>query len=142
MTAQRDADPFVVAVGRGLRPKDVIALYGAVGWGGVDDYEEDAIQAAIVNTLCVIHAVDGDGELIGFARLFGDGVFHTSLAEIVVHPNWQRRGVGTAMLAKACELCSGTAIFLETFRGQEQFFERCGFVTKDRMVVMSRRPQD
>jgi GNAT superfamily N-acetyltransferase len=141
MTAQRDENSFVVAVGQALRPKNVIALYGAVGWGGVDDYDEDAVQSALGNTLCVIHATDGDGTLIGFARLFGDGVFHTSLAEIIVHPNWQRRGVGKAMLARACEFCSGTAIFLETFRGQEHFFERCGFVAKDHMVVMSRRPQ-
>jgi GNAT superfamily N-acetyltransferase len=63
------------------------------------------------------------------------------VAEIIVHPNWQRKGVGRAMLSKACEVCAGTAIFLETFRGQGRFFESCGFVAKSQMVVMSRRPQ-
>jgi GNAT superfamily N-acetyltransferase len=91
--------------------------------------------------LCIVHATDPDGSLIGFARLFGDGIFHTSLAEIVVHPNWQRKGVGTALLAEACELYAGTSIFLETFRGQEPFFESCGFTVKPHMVVMSRRRQ-
>jgi GNAT superfamily N-acetyltransferase len=65
----------------------------------------------------------------------------TALAEIVVHPGWQRRGVGKAILSKACELCAGTAIYLETFRGEEPFFESCGFVAKGKMVVLSRPPR-
>jgi GNAT superfamily N-acetyltransferase len=122
MTIGCENDPFVIMVGERPRATEVIALYGAAGWGSADDYDEDAVQSALVNTMCVIHAADRDGRLIGFARLFGDGIFHTSLAEILVHPNWQGRGVGTAMLSKACELCAGTAIFLETFQGQEPFF--------------------
>ena len=134
-------DAFVVLVGERPEASGVIALYGAVGWGDADDYDTGKVEAALANTMCVIQAVDGSGMLIGFARLFGDGVGHTSLAEIVVHPGWQRRGVGRAMLSRACELCAGTAIFLETFRGQERFFESCGFAAKRQMVVMSRRPQ-
>lgn len=141
MTIHKDGDAFAIAVGERPSATEVIALYGAAGWGSADEYDEDAVQSALVNTMCLIHATDHDGRLIGFARLFGDGVFHTSLAEIIVHPNWQGRGVGTAMLSKACELCGGTSIFLETFKGQEHFFEGCGFVSRDRMVVMSRRPQ-
>jgi len=133
--------PFLVVVGKRPEAADVIALYGAVGWGEADDYDEDSVRSALANTLCIVHATDTDGRLIGFARLFGDGIFHTSLAEIVVHPNWQRKGVGTALLAAACELCADTSIFLETFRGQEPFYESCGFSVKSHMVVMSRRRQ-
>ena len=132
---------FDIVVGERPRPAEVIALYGAVGWGGAGDYDEGKVQAALSNTMCVVQAVGRDGTLIGFARLFGDGVIHTSLAEIVVHPGWQRKGVGRAILSEACELCAGTAIFLETFRGEEHFFESCGFAAKGQMVVMSRRPQ-
>ena len=49
--------------------------------------------------------------------------------------------MGKAILSKACELCAGTAIYLETFRGEEPFFESCGFVTKRQMVVLSRPPR-
>jgi len=143
MTTASDSrqQPFLVAAGKSPEAADVIALYGAVGWGEVDDYDEDSVRSALANTLGIVHATDPEGRLIGFARLFGDGIFHTSLAEIVVHPNWQRKGVGTALLAAACELCADTSIFLETFRGQEPFFESCGFSVKSHMVVMSRRPQ-
>jgi ribosomal protein S18 acetylase RimI-like enzyme len=141
MTADPNGDAFSIVLGGRPRAADAIALYGAVGWGEADDYDEGKVQAALANTMCVIQAADRNGKLIGFARLFGDGVIHTSLAEIIVHPNWQRRGVGRAMLSKACELCAGTAIFLETFRGQECFFEGCGFTAKSHMVVMSRRPR-
>ena len=141
MAVDPDRDAFGVVVGQVPAARDVIALYGAVGWGKADAYNEGEIQAALTNTMCIIHATDRDGALIGLARLFGDGVLQTSLAEIVVHPNWQRRGVGRAMLSKACELCAATAIFLETFRGNESFFDHCDFIAREHMVVMSRRPQ-
>jgi len=140
MSIDAGTDTFTIVMGEVPRATDAIALYAAVGWGDADD-DEGKIQAALVNTMCVIQAIDRNGTLIGLARLFGDGIIHTSLAEIVVHPNWQRRGVGRAMLSKASEVCAGTAIFLETFRGQEHFFESCGFVARPQMVVMSRRPQ-
>jgi GNAT superfamily N-acetyltransferase len=140
MSVDSGTDTFAVVIGERPRATDAIALYDAVGWGNADDYDEGRVQAALANTMCVIQATDREGALIGLARLFGDGVIHTSLAEIVVHPNWQRRGVGRAMLSKACEVCGDTAIFLETFRGQEHFFKGCGFVVKPQMVVLSRRP--
>ena len=121
MTTRCDDDPFVIVVAERPRASEVIALYGAAGWGSADDYDEDAVQSALVNTMCVIHAADRDGRLIGFARLFGDGIFHTSLAEIIVHPKWQGKGVGTAMLSKACELCAGTAIFWRPSGGRSIF---------------------
>ncbi len=143
MTDITETDRFEVVVEKqGIEARDVIALYVSVGWGDIDDYSAETVQEALLNTSCVIHAVDRPGNVIGLARVFGDGAIHTSLAEIVVHPVWQRRGVGRAMLSKVCELYANTAIFLETFKGQEEFFRRCGFATKGQMIVMSRRPQN
>ena len=38
---------FDIVVGERPRPAEVIALYGAVGWGGAGDYDEGKVQAAL-----------------------------------------------------------------------------------------------
>ncbi len=143
MTDSRETKAYEVAVGtQGLQAGDVIALYGLCGWGDADDYNPENVQAALLNSTCVIYAIDRSGTVVGLTRAFGDGIIHTALAEILVHPQWRRKGVGKAMLSKLCELHGDTAIFLETYKGQEDFFRSCGFVVKDQMVVMSRRAQN
>lgn len=117
--------------------EDVANLYALVGWGS--DHRPDEVRAALLNTGCVIRAVTGAGTTIAFARVFGDGKFYTCVAEIVVHPEWQRNGVGSSLLTKVIELYPRSPLFLETFRGNEGFFLRSGFVAKDRMVVMSKK---
>ena len=42
-------------------------------------------------------AFEGD-ELVGFGRTVDDGRFYAILADVVVAPAWQRRGVGTAIV--------------------------------------------
>lgn len=59
-----------------------------------------------------------------------------------MHPDWQRRGVGTTLLSQISELYRHSPIFLETFRGQEAFFTRSEFTAKERMVVMSKKRAD
>src|SRR4029077_3643808 len=37
--------PFLVVVGERPEATDVIALYGAVGWGEADEYDEDTVRS-------------------------------------------------------------------------------------------------
>ena len=120
--------------------EDVARLYTLVGWG--ESYSVDEVRQALLDTQSVIRAVTSAGETIGFARIFGDGRYYTCIGELVVHPDWQGRGIGTALLSRACELYGRSPIFLETFRGREGFFERSGFNAKAEMVVMSKRKSE
>ncbi len=117
--------------------EEVARLYTLIGWG--QHYDVDEVRTALLKTGSVIRAVTDAATTIGFARIFGDGRFYTCVAEVVVHPDWQRRGVGTALLSKISELYRHSPIFLETFRGQEGFFTQSGFTAKERMVVMSKK---
>jgi len=123
-----------------LMASEVIRLYAAVGWGDEQAYDRTQVRRALERTTFLVYAADRERNLLGFARAFSDDTFHTSLAELVVHPQHQRRGIGRTLLAAVIERYATTAIFLEAVEGQEDFFLRCGFDQKKGMTVLTRRP--
>ncbi|MBA3919890.1 MAG: GNAT family N-acetyltransferase [Gemmatimonas sp.] len=87
-------------------------------------YDVDRAALAIARTQNV--AARAEGTLIGCARILSDGYFFGTIPEILVHPAWQRRGIGRALIEVAWEL-SPTGLFFGAQPGNEPFFEQCGF---------------
>ena len=75
---------------------EIRALYAAVGWTA---YTEDlpALERGFQNSLLVLAAYE-DGELIGLIRAVGDGATVVFVQDLLVAPQKQRQGVGTALL--------------------------------------------
>lgn len=71
------------------------------------------------------------GRLVGLARVFSDGVRSSWLSEICVHPDWQRKGVGRALLASVRDRFAHTALFTEAFADNLEFFRPYIPVTPD-----------
>lgn len=57
-----------------------------------------AIARAHLESDAWVGARAPDGQLIGSARAISDGVRVGYVADVVVHPNWRRRGIATAMM--------------------------------------------
>ena len=75
-----------------------------------------------------------DGEVIGMGRLVGDGVMYWYLQEIIVQPEYQGKGIGTAIVNKLLEYITEhtekgefTSVGLTAAEGKEGFYERFGF---------------
>lgn len=75
---------------------EIQTLYAAVGWTA---YTEDlpALECGFQNSLLVLAAYE-DGELIGLIRAVGDGATVVFVQDLLVAPQKQRQGVGTALL--------------------------------------------
>ena len=71
------------------------ALVAAVGFRPRD---RRAIQAALENSDFAVCA-ELDGRTIGCGRVIGDGGLHYYLTDVIVHPDHQRRGIGTRIVA-------------------------------------------
>lgn len=78
--------------------EELAALYGSVGWS---TYTSDAtrLEAAVNASLAVVTARQ-DGELLGLARLVGDGLTIVYLQDILVLPSHQRLGIGRQLFQR------------------------------------------
>src|SRR5262249_31131973 len=70
-------------------------LIRAVGWLKYTNLE--AVTAALQNTLYAVVAVEG-GRPVGMARVVGDGATAFYVQDVVVVPDRQRQGIGTALM--------------------------------------------
>ncbi|MEO8620187.1 MAG: GNAT family N-acetyltransferase [bacterium] len=67
-----------------------------------------------------------DDRLIGVARVLTDGYFYAALADIVVDPEYQRRGVGRQLLNKAYDATPRGTLYVNARNSSTAFFERVG----------------
>lgn len=115
----------------GLTAEDFVRLRVEAGF--MKTPQEQA-ERAVRNSLFCVAAVY-EGETIGMGRLVGDGAMYWYLQEIIVHPRYQRSGIGTAIVNRliafvqenglpGCKMTIG----LVAARGKEPFYEKLGFV--------------
>ena len=76
--------------------EEIINLYQSVGW---TNYLEriSVLEEAYANSLCVIGAYDNE-KLVGIIRAVGDGQTIVFVQDIIVLPEYQRKGIGTKLL--------------------------------------------
>ena len=75
---------------------EIRRLYAAVGWTAYTENMPALIQG-FQHSLLILAAYE-NGELLGIIRAVGDGFTIVFVQDILVFPNHQRRGVGTALL--------------------------------------------
>ena len=75
---------------------EIRSLYDSVGWTA---YTRDmpALEKGYRNSLLILAAYEGD-QLAGIARAVGDGTTIVFIQDILVKPDRQRQGIGTALL--------------------------------------------
>lgn len=113
-----------------LKVEDFIRLKVSAGFR---ERSVELVEKALENNLYDVVAV-ADEEVIGMGRLVGDGVMYWYLQEIVVLPEYQGKGIGTAIvnkllgyIKKHTEKEEFTSVGLTAAEGKEGFYERFGF---------------
>jgi GNAT superfamily N-acetyltransferase len=83
-----------------------------------------------------------DGVLVGVARVITDGYLYAALADIVVHPDYQRRGVGRQLMNRAFDATPKGVLYVNARGGSTPFFERIGCERGVPGFVMRRHAQE
>ena len=78
------------------REEEILRLYSAVGWSAYTD-DPEALRKGFEQSLLVLAAYEDD-ELTGIIRVVGDGATIVFVQDILVFPEYQRKGIGTALL--------------------------------------------
>ena len=74
-------------------------------------------------------------EIVGMARVVGDGGLVYYIQDMIVKPEYQRQGIGKSLMNKVLEYfrvhaSNNSIIGLMSARGKEQFYERYGFINR------------
>ena len=125
--------------GARIEAGDYLRLRQSVGWRSAE-LSDAAIQAALDRTWNVV--VRESGAIVGLGRLLEDGAFYATIWDVIVVPEAQRRGIGTAIFERLLEQASArTTVVLVASPAGKPLYERYGFTSDDgRGVAMLMRP--
>ena len=119
--------------GNSITVEEFNELRTIVGWNKIEN--ELAIKS-IKNSL-FLTTVRNNNEIIGLARVCGDGGYTVVIADVIVKPAYQKKGIGKKLMENVIEylknsLKDGQEIFvnLMSAKNKETFYKQFGFVER------------
>lgn len=92
-------------------PVEVFGLYDSVGWTGYT-CDVEKLCRGLVNSHLVVTARDESGVLLGLARTVSDDESVCYVQDLLVNPEFHRRGTGRALLGHLKERYAHCRFFL------------------------------
>ncbi len=109
--------------------QEILNLYSSVGWTAYTD-DPETLKAGFENALLTLAAYDGN-ELLGIIRTVGDGHTIVYIQDILVFPEHQRKGIGSALIHSVLERYQAVRQIVLTTDNTPKtigFYESQGFV--------------
>lgn len=113
----------------GYNEGEILNLYQKVGWTNYTD-NPTMLENAYRNSLKIYGAYD-DEKLIGIIRAVGDGYSIVYIQDILVLPEYQRQGIGKALLEKVLETYKHVyqkTLMTDNTEKTIQFYKSAGFM--------------
>ena len=112
--------------------EEIINLYQSVGW---TNYLEriSVLEEAYANSLCVSGAYDNE-KLVGIIRAVGDGQTIVFVQDIIVLPEYQRKGIGTKLLKAVMDKYHDVyqmELLTDNTEKTKAFYRSVGFTASD-----------
>jgi len=125
-----DLDSYVIKL-ESPSIEEFLKLRNKIGWGELDF---NLAKISLKNSLFHVIVRD-EHQLIGMGRIVGDGAMYFYIQDVIVAPNYQRLGVGTAIMTRIENYLSGVAkkgstIGLLAAKGKEDFYIRYGYMLR------------
>jgi len=104
-----------------ITSEEIINTFHSVGW---NKNPKDIIEA-FQNSYYV--TAYHEETMIGFARAISDGHYYTSIFDVIVKPDYQKKGIAKAMMKMLLKKYQGSYFFLSSTPGNEPFYTKCNF---------------
>jgi len=105
-------------------------LRTSVGW---TNFSPEQTQTALKNSVLDIVAYDQE-KAVGIGRVVGDGAIYCYIQDVVIHPDYQGKGIGSTILNKLIERMTQNledggrmSLGLVAAEGKESFYRKFGF---------------
>ena len=97
-------------------------------------FQEPLVRKALANSLYCV-CIELDDVIVGMGRIAGDNAIYLHILDVIVHPAYQRKGIGTlimnALMGYVDTVASkNTNIGLMCSKGREEFYKGFGFITR------------
>lgn len=123
---------------KNFRLDEIVNLYRSVGW---TNYQERSyiLEQAYAGSLCVLGAFESD-QLVGIIRAVGDGQTIVFVQDIIVLPEYQRKGIGTKLLKTLMEKYRDVyqmELLTDNTERTKAFYRSVGFTASDELGCVS-----
>ncbi len=109
---------------------DIVKLYKVGGWWK-DSYDKSGIKKLIKGSFCFAVVIDKKTKkTIGMGRVLSDGVSDGYIQDLVILPEYRKKGVGKKLTKSLIDYCKSkgiTWIALISEPNQENFYKKIGF---------------
>ena len=105
--------------------KDLSDLREAVGWNRMESKYSNPLKTSYYHI-----AVYEDGKLVGYIDSVSNGVTDAYIQDLIVHPDYQGRGLGTELMNQMITYLKENRIYIISVVFEESlkpFYDRFGF---------------
>jgi len=113
----------------------LLELYKSVGWAAYTN-DPEKLEEAFENSTYIISAWE-EGSLIGLVRGLCDQVSINFIQDILIHPQWSRKGVGTKLMKTILNKYKNVRKHLLLADDEEKlsyFYESLGFKNTRKII--------
>lgn len=125
-----DINSITFRTGSDISLEQLVNLYNSVNWlAYTTDDQKPKLQDAVQKSTYVITAWSGE-TLVGLARCISDDVAICYLQDILIHPEYQRLGIGRRLLANCLERFAHVrmqVLITDDEERQKLFYESLGY---------------
>jgi ribosomal protein S18 acetylase RimI-like enzyme len=125
---------LAISLSDSLNDEEVVALYKANAWSSAEKPKQ--LLAALRNSHALVTA-RASGSLVGLGNAISDGYMVVYFPHLLVHPTFQRQGIGRAMMSALMEKYLGFhQQMLTADGGAVEFYRSMGFERAGRTEPM------
>lgn len=109
--------------------REVLNMYDSVGWSNYTS-NPSMLANAYKHSLKILGAYDAE-KLVGIIRVVGDGYSMVYIQDIIVLPEYQRKGIGTLLLERILLEYKNVyqkALMTDNTEKTIQFYKSVGFI--------------
>lgn len=92
---------YIIKEYENYNEQEILALYSSVGWTSYTDHPE-MLKNAYMHSYKIYGAYVNE-KLVGIIRVVGDGYSVIFIQDLLIFPEYQRHGIGTALLQKVLD---------------------------------------
>ena len=120
---------YIITEYKDYNEQEILPLYESVGWVSYTKRPK-MLQEAYLHAL-KIYAAYVENKLVGIIRVVGDGSSVVFVQDLLVYPEYQRQGIGTALLKRIMEDYRGVyqlQLLTENTEKTIAFYKSLGFI--------------